>query len=157
MGAQSLGQEESPGRGNGSLLQYSCLENPRDKGAWWATVHGVTKSRTWLKWLSTHAHSLCSGLGISFWWLASSTWHKGIISPWVSSVVAGLDSRVTLWVGEEFVPSSGVLLPLPVPWACWFSRVCCRFLSWEGPPFPRAGIHVLFVQLPAPSPSSSYD
>ena len=36
------------GEGNGTLLQYSCLENPMDGGAWWATVHGVTKSRTWL-------------------------------------------------------------------------------------------------------------
>ena len=35
-----------PGGGHGNLLQYSCLENPTDKGAWQATVHGVTKSRT---------------------------------------------------------------------------------------------------------------
>ena len=34
------------GEGNGTPLQYSCLENPMDGGAWWATVHGVTKSRT---------------------------------------------------------------------------------------------------------------
>ena len=34
------------GEGNGTLLQYSCLENPMDGGAWWAAVHGVTKSRT---------------------------------------------------------------------------------------------------------------
>ena len=33
------------GEGNGNPLQYSCLENPRDRGAWWAAVHGVTKSR----------------------------------------------------------------------------------------------------------------
>ena len=33
----------SPGEGNGNLLQYYCLENPSDKGAWWATVHGVTR------------------------------------------------------------------------------------------------------------------
>ena len=32
-----------PGEGNGSHLQYSCLENPMDRGAWWATVHGVAK------------------------------------------------------------------------------------------------------------------
>ena len=38
----------SPGEGHGNLLQYSCLENPMDRGAWWATVHGVTKSWTWL-------------------------------------------------------------------------------------------------------------
>ena len=37
----------SPGKGNGNpLLQYFCLENSTDGGAWWATVHGVTKSRT---------------------------------------------------------------------------------------------------------------
>ena len=41
------------GEGNGNLLQYSCLENPMDRGASWATVPGVTKSRIWLKWLST--------------------------------------------------------------------------------------------------------
>ena len=35
-----------PGEGHGNPLQYSCLENPRDRGAWWATVHGVTKSKT---------------------------------------------------------------------------------------------------------------
>ena len=43
---QSLGQEHPPGEGNGNPLQYSCLENPMDGGAWWATVHGVAKSRT---------------------------------------------------------------------------------------------------------------
>ena len=37
-----------PGEGNGNPLQYSCLENPMDGGAWWATVHGVAKSRTQL-------------------------------------------------------------------------------------------------------------
>ena len=36
------------GEGDGTPLQYPCLENPMDGGAWWATVHGVTKSRTWL-------------------------------------------------------------------------------------------------------------
>ena len=36
----------SPGEGNGNPLQDSCLENPTDREAWWATVHGVTKSRT---------------------------------------------------------------------------------------------------------------
>ena len=34
------------GKGSGTLLQYSCLENPRDGGAWWVAVHGVTKSQT---------------------------------------------------------------------------------------------------------------
>ena len=41
------------GEGNGNPLQYSCLENPRDRGAWWAAVYGVTQSQTWLKRLSS--------------------------------------------------------------------------------------------------------
>ena len=41
------------GEGNGNPLQCSCLENPRDRGAWWAAVYGVTQSRTRLKWLSS--------------------------------------------------------------------------------------------------------
>ena len=43
------GFERSPGEGHGDLLQYSCLENPMDRGVWWATVHSVTKSQTRLK------------------------------------------------------------------------------------------------------------
>ena len=39
----------SPEGGHGNPLQYSCLENPMDRGAWWAAVHGVTKSCTWLR------------------------------------------------------------------------------------------------------------
>ena len=39
-----LGSGRSPGEGNGNPLQYSCLENPMDEEAWWATVHGVAKS-----------------------------------------------------------------------------------------------------------------
>jgi len=41
------------GEGNGNPLQYSCLENPREGGAWWAAVYGVTQSRTQLKRLSS--------------------------------------------------------------------------------------------------------
>ena len=40
-----LGLEKSPGAGNGNPLQYPCLENPMDRGAWWATVYGVTRVR----------------------------------------------------------------------------------------------------------------
>ena len=41
------------GEGNGNPLQYSCLENPRDEGAWWAAVYGVAQGGTRLKWLSS--------------------------------------------------------------------------------------------------------
>ena len=50
------------GEGNDNPLQYSCLENPRDRGAWWAAVYGVTQSRTRLKQLSSSS-SLILGLG----------------------------------------------------------------------------------------------
>ena len=47
-----LGLGRSPGEGHGNPLQYSCLGNTIDRGAWWATVHGVSKSWTGLKRLS---------------------------------------------------------------------------------------------------------
>ena len=47
------GSGRFPGGEHGNLLQYSCLENPMDRGAWRTTVHGVTKSHTQLKQLST--------------------------------------------------------------------------------------------------------
>ena len=49
------------GEGNGSPLQCSCLENPRDGGAWWAAVYGVAQSRTRLKWLSSSSSSIRRG------------------------------------------------------------------------------------------------
>ena len=47
------GLGRSSGEGNGNPPQYSCLENPMDREAWWGTVHGVIKSQTQLKQLST--------------------------------------------------------------------------------------------------------
>ena len=71
MGCSPWGREESDttqqlhfhlslsctGEGNGNPLQCSCLENPRDGGAWWAAVYGVTQSRTQLKRLSSSSSS----------------------------------------------------------------------------------------------------
>ena len=42
-GVQFLGREDSPGEGNGNPLQYSCLKNPMDRGAWWATDNGIPR------------------------------------------------------------------------------------------------------------------
>jgi len=49
------------GEGNGNPLQCSCLENPRDGGAWWAAVYGVAQSRTRLKRLSSSSSSIVGG------------------------------------------------------------------------------------------------
>ena len=59
-----------PGRGNGNPLQYSCLENPMDRGTWWATVHGFAKSQTWLSnWALPQSH-------LTHHWLISSYQHE---------------------------------------------------------------------------------
>ena len=58
--AKANSQSHGYGEGNGNPLQYSCLENPVDRGAWWAAVHRVAQSRTRLKRPSTHA---CFGEG----------------------------------------------------------------------------------------------
>ena len=57
----------NPGGEHGNALQYSCPQNPIDRGAWWAIVHGVIKSWTRLKWLSMHiSYKMCIG----FWKLS---------------------------------------------------------------------------------------
>ena len=56
------------GEGNGNPLQCSCLENPRDRGAWWASICGVAQSRTWLKRLSSGSSSSSRmTLCLTFW------------------------------------------------------------------------------------------
>ena len=55
-----LGSERSPGGGNGSPLQYSCLENPMNRGAWQATVHDVAQNQTLL---SLYTHKECGVMG----------------------------------------------------------------------------------------------
>ena len=68
MQAWSLGREHPLGR-NGDPLQDSCLDNPRDGGAWWATVHGVTKSWAWLSdWASTRVPDTALGWSLHQWW-----------------------------------------------------------------------------------------
>jgi len=51
------GSGRSPGGGNGNPFQFSCLENLTDRGAWWASVHRVSKGQTQLKRLNTHART----------------------------------------------------------------------------------------------------
>ena len=58
------GSGRSPGGGNGNLLQYSCLGNPMDRGAWWATVHGIAKS-----WSQLSVHVACGNQGVLRAWL----------------------------------------------------------------------------------------
>ena len=59
------GLERYPGEGNDNPLQYSSLGNPMDRGVWWATVHRVTKSQTWLERLNRHKKYVDSQTKIS--------------------------------------------------------------------------------------------
>ena len=65
------------GEGNGNPLQYSCLENPRDRGAWWAAVYGVAQSWTRLKWLSS---SSCWVENYLICLLHNNNKRKGVVS-----------------------------------------------------------------------------
>ena len=64
-----LGSVRSPGEGNGILLHYSCLKNPIDKGAWWATVHGGSKESDMTEHINSNSprlqslYSLCKSTG----------------------------------------------------------------------------------------------
>ena len=66
------GPGRSPGGEYGNPLQYSYLQNPMDRGRWWATAHEVTKSQTRLKWLSSHASTTARRHG-SFCWSPKQT------------------------------------------------------------------------------------
>ena len=107
-----------PGVGHGNLLQDSCLENPMDRGAWWDTVHGVTKSRTWLKHLGTRAHTCicvpdslrCTPETNTAWriywkWKALSC-VRLFATPW--TIQSMEFSRPEYWCGKLF-PSPGDL------------------------------------------------
>ena len=78
----------SPGGGHGNAFQYSCLGNPRDRGAWWATVDGVIKSQTRLKQLSTHTHSyMYIYIYIQFHSIVTYTWiYEAIITIWILNI-----------------------------------------------------------------------
>ena len=71
------------GEGNGNPLQCSCLENPRDGGAWWAAIYGVAQSRTWLKRLSSsrwEIYMLVWGWGQNPVWRERKTFSSKIMT-----------------------------------------------------------------------------
>ena len=80
-----FGSGRSPGEGNGNPLQYACLRNRIVRGAWWATVHGITKSD-----YHFHSSSEC------FWWIGCVPRGIGLSAGWsavVSYIILGLDLK----------------------------------------------------------------
>ena len=102
------------GEGNGNLLQCSCLENPRDRGAWWAAVYGVAQSRTRLKWLSSGS---------------SNPIHEGSTS-WPNHLPRASPSNTIAWrLGFQHVnfERTQTLIWLHVyVWLVCKSTYCCR-------------------------------
>ena len=78
------------GEGIGNPLQCSCLDNPRDGGAWWAAVYGVAQSPTWLKWLSSSIQSLS---------VINHIWHLNVIS--LTLVIFSEEFYWSLFLGKE--------------------------------------------------------
>ena len=76
------------GEGNGTPLQRSCLENPRDGGAWWAAIYGVAQSRTWLKWLSSSS---------SFKHFAREQENLPVSAPWSEVQKSLIRDIIFLW------------------------------------------------------------
>ena len=101
------GSGRSPGVGNGNPNQYSCLENPRDRGAWLATVHGVAKSLTQLKQLSMHQFSSVTQSCLTLWNpMNCST--PGIP---VHHQLPGFTETHVHWVGDAIQPSHPLSFP----------------------------------------------
>ena len=87
------------GEGNGNPLQCSCLENPRDGGAWWAAVYGVAQSRTRLKRLSSSssssfAYSVKKGSEFISPFLSFCLYHRGGSSTIRNSVYSSMESSI---------------------------------------------------------------
>ena len=90
------GSRRSPGGGQGNPLQNSCLENPTDRGAWWATVQRVPKSQTQLKRLSMHASRRT--FPSEMW-----AWHFEPVSSSLRFPVCGSTWGVSLWASNCFL------------------------------------------------------
>ena len=80
------GSGRSSEEGNGNPLQYSCLKNPMNGGAWWATLHGIAKSRTWLNDFTFTFHFLFTHSSVLAWripWTVYSPW-VAVSQTWLS-------------------------------------------------------------------------
>ena len=113
------GSGRSPGEGNDNLLRYSCLENPRDGGAWWAAVYGVAQSWTRLKRLSSSSRSQMNSYG-SFDNAYSNTLRASLVALTVKHLSAMRETGVGCLGGEdtlekEMAPHCS-MLAWKIPW-----------------------------------------
>ena len=91
------GSGRPPGGGNGNPLQYSCLENPTFRGAWWATVHGVTESQTRL---SLHTH-IAPVLCLVFFFFALEVYQILASSQGIKPTSLTLEGSLNHWTPSQ--------------------------------------------------------
>ena len=135
------------GEGNGTPLQYSCLENPMDKGTLWAAVHGVAKSQTWLSdfTFTFHFHALekemATHSSVLAWRIPGTGEPGGLLS--VGSHRVGHNWSDSAVSSNEHVsePTSQVIPPPPLsPWCPYVSSRLCLYFC-----FADKIIYAIFV------------
>ena len=115
------------GEGNGTPLQYSCLENPMDGGAWWAAVHGVAKSQTQLSVFIFTFHFSCIGEGNGNPLQCSCLENPKDGVAWWAAVYGVTQSQTRL---KRLSSSSNYLSAIQRQWAIYSSLVF-SFLKWR--------------------------
>ena len=116
----SLGQEDPPGEGNCNPLQYSCLENPMDRGAWQATVHGVPKELCTTEQLSIYTHKELHAIPCNnLQW--KRTWEKKLCV--TESLCCIPETNAILWINytsfkkkKKTCPVHHLLIPISTLW-----------------------------------------
>ena len=129
------------GEGNGNPLQCSCLENPRYRGAWWASIYGVTQSRTRLKWLSINQR-----------WISYCHFSQETQKPWRQNIHNSLMVHAPLawWLFILVGPATLVMpfSPHPVFLAPTFTLKCPIWVTnyivdlWTSPTKKNCAIDV---------------
>ena len=134
-----VGNDKAKGQWH-SPLQYSCLENPMDRGAWQATDHSVAKSWTWLKQLSMHMYSLYTYIFVKV--KVTQSWLT-LCDPMDYTVLGILQAGILEWVAFPFswdLPNPGINPGLPHCRHILYQlshKGSPRILEWVAYPFSR--------------------
>ena len=133
------GSGRSPAGGHSNPLQYSCLENPMDRGAWQATVHRFAKSGTQLKWLNRHTHSLShiallTGTEKELRFMFNFCFSCFLIC---SCILLDSLRYLLLHYFQELLDNlPQILFPLQMLWTCWLEGTQLLWSPWWLIPIP---------------------